>query len=310
MHAANALAQTTTRPLSRVAIAIIDSGTTKSHPDLSKVIDADNGVDVAVTRASESSLVDHIGHGTAMSGIIGEQGTDATFSSRPGVAPFVTLIPFRFINVDANGATQGGSLRNANDALEAVLEKIEVEHVPIRVVLCAWKNEPATALWKRLALRYQKTLIKRLADHDVVVIGAAGNDRSDVSQLDDEEKAFPASFNLPNVMSATASDFNGERALFANYGKKAVHLAAPGVEIVTTGIHSHISVSGTSASAAYVAGAAALILAAHPKLKSAEVIQRIGRHGVRKEHFFRRYPHHDWRPDVQFEGILDLSGMP
>lgn len=110
-----------------------------------------------------------------------------------------------------------------------------------------------------------------------VVIAAAGNDGLDNDLL----PTYPASYggpphNLPNVVSVMASEFMSARdagsyddkARFSNYGLTRVHLAAPGIGVLSTDTHFGTErwkpYSGTSAACAHVTYAAAILKALNP----------------------------------------------
>jgi subtilisin family serine protease len=59
-------------------------------------------------------------------------------------------------------------------------------------------------------------------------VAAAGNDNNN---NDGSVKSYPASYNLPNVISVAATDFNDEITSFSNYGATSVHVGAPGKSI-------------------------------------------------------------------------------
>jgi len=97
---------------------------------------------------------------------------------------------------------------------------------------------------------FQKASINRLTEKGVLVVAAAGNDG--VSDLH-----YPAALN--NVVCVGATDQNGERAGFSNYGA-SIDLVAPGATIITTHMNNgYTTTNGTSFSAPIVAGTAALI---------------------------------------------------
>lgn len=105
-------------------------------------------------------------------------------------------------------------------------------------------------------------------NHGVVVIAAAGNNGID-------SPFYPAYYT--NVIAAAATDQNDALASFSQYGSW-VDVAAPGVNIATTmpssnGFYGYGS--GTSFSAPFVSGEAALIWSKYPTLTNVQVRQRI-----------------------------------
>ncbi len=68
------------------------------------------------------------------------------------------------------------------------------------------------------------------------------------------------------------------RGSFSNYGKKVVHLAAPGVHVLTTIINStppYAEKSGTSFAAPHVSGALALMMSRFPDATNDKLIARL-----------------------------------
>lgn len=98
---------------------------------------------------------------------------------------------------------------------------------------------------------------------DCFIDCAAGNGGPSVT--------YPAT--NPNVMAVAATDDRDNVASFSNPGPQ-VEVAAPGVDILSTGLGQGYEISsGTSFSAPYVAGVAGLIRAAGPLLTNAQVRQ-------------------------------------
>jgi subtilisin family serine protease len=105
---------------------------------------------------------------------------------------------------------------------------------------------------------------------DILFIAAAGNE--------DEDNRFtdwaPASFDLPNLITAAAVDRAGDEAAFTSYGKVEVYANGYEVESYLPG-GERSALSGTSMAAPQVVNLAAKLWAAHPALTVAQVRQAI-----------------------------------
>ncbi|MGC4087609.1 MAG: S8 family serine peptidase [Polyangiaceae bacterium] len=95
---------------------------------------------------------------------------------------------------------------------------------------------------------------------------------------------FPASFDLPNILSVASLENLGRRALTSNYGEEHVDIAAPGWNIYgpfalgasgTPVTNAYGYMSGTSFAAPHVAGVAALLMSRYPTWSVTDVANRI-----------------------------------
>lgn len=241
-------------------VAILDTGADLSHPDL-----ADNlwsapapfvvsiggaqitcpagtrGLDVIALTCDPSD--DH-GHGTAMAGIVGAVGNNAV-----GVAGMnwtARLLPVKFIGADGNG-TYADAIRAIDVALQVDAAFATGTANRIRVLVASWSG---TGESQALA-----DAVERAAANDMLLVAAAGNDAMDI----DAEPVYPASLPSPAVITVAATDGDDAKAPYSNYGI-AADLAAPGATATTRAGGEYGVATGTSAAAAFVAGAASLAL--------------------------------------------------
>jgi len=122
--------------------------------------------------------------------------------------------------------------------------------------------------------------IKYAADHDVLIVNAAGNDGKDMDQYgtnmsypnDGDIKGKEITDNFLNV-GAIGPNYGADMvASFSNYGKETVDVFSPGQKIyATVPFGKYKFLQGTSMASPDVAGVAALIRSRFPNLSASEV---------------------------------------
>ncbi|MFD7518252.1 type VII secretion-associated serine protease mycosin [Streptomyces niveus] len=245
-----------------VRVAVIDTGVDIKNPQLTKAVDVGSGRNLIPPGAKDDSgnklergkangTTDVVGHGTKVAGIIAARpGDDTGFV---GLAPDATIIP-----IQQNDAYGNGTAETLATAINhAVSEKADIINI---------SQDTANAV-KPTELLEQAVNAALAAD--VVVVASAGNDGVDGK----DKKTYPASYE--GVLAVAASDRNNERAPFSQPGD-FVGIAAPGVDMVTTVPGGgHCADNGTSFSAPYVAGIAALIKSKHEKWTQKQIVAQI-----------------------------------
>ncbi len=107
----------------------------------------------------------------------------------------------------------------------------------------------------------------------VLIVAAAGNEKRNNDTILYSSSGFPfgpsypASYDLPGLISVAASTKGGGYAGFSNVGRYSVDLAAPGAKIWSTLPTSTLGLmSGTSMASPFVAGLAGLLRSANPSM--------------------------------------------
>jgi len=131
--------------------------------------------------------------------------------------------------------------------------------------------------------------IKYAAEHDVLIVNAAGNDAKDMDKFG-EYISYPNDGDQPGVeiadnfitIGAYSPYFGADLpAPFSNYGKTTVDVFSPGVNIYSTvPFNKYAMFNGTSMAAPDAAGIAALIRSRYPQLTAGEVKQILMDSGI------------------------------
>lgn len=233
-----------------VRVAVIDTGVDNTNPQLRQAVDASAGADYLEGGRSDGT-VDEVGHGTKVAGIIAAR--PRTGTGFVGLAPEATIIPIRQ-NDEKNSGKDTTMAAAIDHAIAAGARVINISQDTTKALT------PASTLGRAVA---------RALDKDIVVVASAGNDGTD-GEL---KNTYPAAFD--GVLAVGSSDRNNERAPFSQAGT-FVGVAAPGVDIVSTVPgNGQCADNGTSFSAPYVSGVAALMRAKYPEWTAPQIVARI-----------------------------------
>ncbi|MEQ1876574.1 MAG: S8 family peptidase, partial [Bdellovibrionia bacterium] len=214
------------------------------------------------------------GHGTHCAGNVGAR-SDNGIGIR-GVAGDVQIMALRFLSERGMGDTAG--------AIKAIRYGVDNG---AKILSNSWgsEGEDPNQGTQNEALR---EAIRYANSKGVLFIAAAGNGHMGKGYDNDidDRPSYPASYNIENIVSVAALDATDRLGKFSNWGKKTVHIGAPGVAVYST-VPSKLKYTGfavnvlfglikatwdgTSMATPHVAGAAALYWAKYPTKTVAEV---------------------------------------
>jgi len=192
-------------------------------------------------------------HGTHCAGILGA----ATNNSKgvAGVCWNAKIMALKFLDSTGSGYT--------SDAITCI--EYAIDH-KVSVLSNSWGGGG-----------YSQSLynaIKVAGDNNILFVVASGNE----SRNNDTTPAYPASYDLPNIISVGASDDKDNRSSYSNYGQYSVDVFAPGEKIYSTfPSNSYSFLSGTSMACPHVSGLALLLLADDPSLTHYQLKAKIMR---------------------------------
>ncbi len=226
-----------------VIIAVVDTGVDYNHPDLADHIWKDSQLNSGYNAINETANpMDDSSHGTHVAGIIGAIGNNGTGVS--GVNWHVSIMALKFLDSAGNGFVS-----DAIKCLDYIARRWD-ENENVIAVNNSWGGTSfSTPLYNAIA---------NLSSKGILFLAAAGNSGGNNDAL----SFYPASYNLPNIISVASSDQTDYRSSFSNYGKVSVDVAAPGTSIYSTMPNSGYGTkSGTSMATPFVAGLAGLLSA-------------------------------------------------
>jgi subtilisin family serine protease/Ca2+-binding RTX toxin-like protein len=247
-----------------LVIGVIDTGVDYNHPDLvgniwtnsgeiaNDGIDNDNNGYIDDIRGwdfayNDNNPMDVQGHGTHVSGTIAGKGNNGVGVT--GVAWNAKIMPLKFLNDQGSG-----TLSAAISAINYATAK------GVKLTNNSWGGGGySQALYDA---------INAAGQQGALFIAAAGNS----SQNTDINPAYPASYNLANIISVASTTNTDGLSSFSNYGLTSVDLGAPGSGIYSTlPNNSYGTYSGTSMASPHVAGAAALVWSQNPTWTAQQV---------------------------------------
>jgi subtilisin family serine protease len=246
-----------------VTVAVVDTGVDLDHPDLVQSLYVNPGEIAGNGRDDDGNgYVDDVrgydfvdrdnvaddlnGHGTHVAGTIAA-GRNSIGST--GVAPDAKIIPIRVL--DRNGS--------GSDSMVATGIRYAAQLGADIINLSLGGSYSRTI---ESAIDFAQSL-------GSLIVIASGNESA-------ATPSYPARFSATDnaVISVGAVNSSNARASFSNRvgTSGAVQVDAPGVSIYSTYLNGgYATLSGTSMATPHVAGLAALILSANPKLSAAEL---------------------------------------
>jgi hypothetical protein len=247
---------------SPIIVAVLDDGVEETHPDLSGKIAQPSFDAVGNQNNQVPNYYDY--HGTAVAGVIAAA-TNNGFGVA-GVSWGARILPIRIA-----WTTSASSHWVLDDlVLERALKKAVMRGA--RVINSSWSElaEPGGPTFPAFT-----TEVNNAVAQNVVMVFSAGNDQNDPI-------AWPASLaQTKSVIAVSATTKTDGFHATSNSGE-AVSLAAPGQDVFTTDLlgmrgwydFDYMWGSGfgeTSAAAAYVSGAAALLVHKYPAASPAAI---------------------------------------
>lgn len=266
----------------RIKIAVIDTGVDYNHEDLKAnmwvntleangkpgvdddgngYIDDIHGYDFA---GKDGDPMDGNGHGTHCAGTIA--GVHDNGIGVAGVMKDVQIVAVKFLDDSGSG--------NSADAILAINYATKVG---VDIMSNSWGGGGRS--------QALEDAIRDARDAGIIFTAAAGNSATN----NDSTDQFPASYDLENVISIAAHNYNDTLATFSCYGAKTVHVAGPGRNIYSTVPGNKYDVySGTSMATPHVTGVVGLYLAKHGKTDPKTLRDKLMKTSVYSKSFGRR----------------------
>lgn len=272
-----------------VKVGVIDTGVNPGKAFGSRL----KGIGDLVHKSSGApGLSDCDGHGTLVAGLIGGHVDRASGFS--GVAPASTILSIRqnSLAFGPTDSSRGSGTGEQTAGTEGTLARAITMAVNAGATVINISAADCGAASNTTAPELAAAVRNAVARNVVVVVAAGNLGSTDVCKTQNTPgaplvtRASPA--DVPAALTVGSTGKNGAPSSFSVAGPW-VDVAAPGEQIVSVNPHPNSkgevnkvigaqgdsSIQGTSFSAPYVAGLAALIRSRYPKLNAREVIRRI-----------------------------------
>ena len=285
-----------------IIVAVTDTGVDITHPDLAEnifknpgevagngrdddgngYVDDVNGYNVA---GQNGDVSDVLGHGTQMAGII-----SAVMSNGVGISGIsrARILPVKFFRKTGPDPTDVEG--TVADAARAIVYAVSAGAT---IINASWETFLDSNQVPAESIRSLSDAVHAAEDADILMVCIAGNEGLD----NDTVKLYPGHYQLSNQIVVAASDYNDEiwhppfnlSVIKSGYGLRTVQLFAPGVSVDTIMARGNCPlcsasadpnewyalISGTSASAAFTSGVAALIKSAYPEATPPVIKRRL-----------------------------------
>jgi subtilisin family serine protease len=265
-----------------IKIAVIDTGVDYTHEDLQAnmwvnsaeengtpgvdddgngYVDDIHGYDFA---NKDSDPMDDHGHGTHCSGTIAAEHDNGIGVA--GVMKNAQIMGLKFLLAEGGGTVVG--------AIGAIDYAIKMK---ADILSNSWGGGGYS--------QALKDILTKAKDRGIIVTAAAGNSGTD----NNYKPNYPASYDIENIISVAATNYNDGLASFSCYGSKTVHVAAPGRNILSTNLKNTYTVmSGTSMATPHVSGIVGLYLSLNGKTDPKVVKEKLIASSIYNETYGRK----------------------
>lgn len=230
----------------KIKIAVIDTGLDFSIPAFkNKIYRPDHrlpenfyGFDLtSMPNKNYFEPKDNNGHGTHVAGII------------IGLFPNAEILPIKYYDLPSNDEFDGSMALAIRLAVAAGVDIINISG-------------------GGLGMSEQEMVeLRRADDNGILVVAASGNDNS---LLAGENKFYPASYQMENIISVMSHNDHGQKSKFSNYGTDFSHIAALGEIYSYVPNHKNKKqrcigfMAGTSQATPFVTATAAMLMSKNP----------------------------------------------